>query len=105
MWDSGLIDEKLELALSQDEQWHELYSLQHDRIEKPGITSRPTPFHFSQLEPSNNRHQARFNQHRSRSLNVVVDLIFGTCRVAAAARSIIRAAKGAKPASLLNTSN
>lgn len=96
MWDSGLIDEKLEFGLSRDdEHWHARYLLQHDRLKakKPGITSRPPPFHSSQLEPSNIRHQVHFCQDRSRSLlNVVVDLIVGTCRVAAAARSIIRAA-------------
>lgn len=94
MWDSGLIDEKLELGLSRDdEHWHARYLLQHARSKKPGITSRPPPFHYSQLEPSNIRHQVHFSQDRSRSLlSVVVDLIVGTCRVAAAARSIIRAA-------------
>lgn len=78
MWDSGLIDEKLEFELSRDDnvlalrtqKWHERYSLQHTEhgsFEKPGITSRPPPFHSSKLEISKIRHQVHFSQYKSLS--------------------------------------
>lgn len=71
MWDSGLIDEKLEFELSRDDGVLALSSGMNDtpyngRLKRPGITSRPPPFHSSQSELVSIRHQVHISQYRSR---------------------------------------
>lgn len=68
MWDSGLIDEKLEFELSRDDDVLALSSGMNDTpcLKRPGITSRPPPFHSSQSELSSIRHQVHISQDRSR---------------------------------------